>query len=513
MAEGFSSPLLLNCMLSIAARHRVIIINTEAYTGMQREYDAGKFFTSALTYHGRAVQLLRERVTEQNYYENPTAGRICEDTTMGGTEGKVSIPARQLWEDDSIMMVIMLLIYYDMIDGGGDGDWRKHLEIGKWVIEQREARGLGMGMPGADWGFIREHLETFEAIGSSFTPAWRMPSQEVWLRPRPGEPPLYDSRASSPTTPPSTPDQLSSYPPMHPPRSIDDIMNAPDYVPDYPMLLIPRGLWRCMHQIASLRREYAFLQNPNKDASMTIQEICNAHEHILACISAFNPSSWPSPPVPQTASPTEFLALGALYQLSLHVYLHLSVTLPLSKSLAAASYGITVTAPPLTPRTSPSPEPSGSEYGSPPPPNRYPAFSNPTAELLGTLSSNIATHLRLIPGMSPAFRSTVWPCMCAGIAAQTIQQVMFIRRYMRILAGAMPCQGVTRGYESLERLWAKRAKAGREKRARRGLSALRMGPPEGLMEGEWDENLEGYEGVVEEWELVVGGFEGDWLVI
>ncbi|KAF8416842.1 fungal-specific transcription factor domain-containing protein [Tirmania nivea] len=515
IAEGLSSPLLLNCMLSIAARHRVIIINTEAYTDVRREYDAGRVFTCALTYHGCAVRLLRERVSQHNYFDNPTAGRICEDSEMataGIGMGKVSFPlTKQLWEDDSMMMVIILLIYYDIIDGGqGDGNWRNHLEIGKWVIEQREARGLGMGVRGSDWGFIREHMETLEAIGSSFTPSWRIPSQQIWLRPRPGEQPVYDACPPSPITPSGTHNwQKTTYAQSNPPRSIDDIINAPEYVTDYPLLLIPRGLWRCMHQIATLRREYAFLKSGNGNASMSIQEICNAHEYVLACISAFNPSKWPTPPLPETVSQIEFLAVGALYQLSLHVYLHMSVTMPLSKSPLAASYNITSQPPaPLTPRTSPTPDPSGSEHSGSPPPNMSTTHKNSTAELLSTLCSSLAIHLQMISCTSPAFRSAVWPCMCAGIAAQTVQQIVFVRRYMGFLVRAMPCIGVLRGYEALERLWTKRAKEGRARRAGMGTSR-----PEGLAEEEWDEILEGYEGSIEDWEAAVDSFEGDWLVI
>lgn len=520
IAEGLSSPLLLNCMLSIAARHRVIIINTEAYTDVRREYDAGRVFTSALTYHGNAVRLLRERVSQHNYFDNPTAGRISEVSdmaTVGVGMGKVSFPlTKQLWEDDSMMMVIMLLIYYDMIDGGqGDGNWRNHLEIGKWIIEQREARGLGMGMRGSDWGFIRDHMETFEAIGSSFTPSWRIPSQQVWLRPRPGEQPVYDACPPSPITPSGTPNwQPNTYAQMNPPRSIDDVVNAPEYLTDYPILLIPRGLWRCMHQIATLRREYAFLLNSNSNASMSMEEICNAHEYILACISAFKPSTWPTPPLPETACPIEFLALGALYQLSLHVYLHMSVTMPLSKSPLAVSYGITgQPQAPLTPRTSPSPDPLASDCSGSPPPD------SSTVGLLSTLSSNLATHLRMISHGSPAFRSAIWPCMCAGIAAQTVPQVIFVRRYMGLLVRAMPCLGVLRGYEALERLWTKRAKKGRARRAGLGLNrwsklaGMGTSRPEGLAEEEWDETLEGYEGGMEDWEEAVESFEGDWLVI
>jgi len=523
IAEALSSPLLLNCMLSIAARHRVIIINTEAYTDVRREYDAGRVFTSALTYHGRAVRLLRERVSKHNYFDNPTAGGIYESSdmaTVGVGMGKVSLPlTQQLWEDDSMMMVIMLLIYYDMIDGGqGDGNWRNHLEIGKWVIEQREARGLGMGTPGSEWGFVRDHLETFEAIGSSFTPCWKVPSHQVWLRPRPGELPVYDACPPSPITPSGTPSwQPNTYAQTNPPRSIDDIVNAPEYVTDYPLLLIPRGLWRCMHQVATLRREYALLQIGNGNASMSMEEICNAHEYILACISAFKPSTWPTPPLPETASRTEFLAVGALYQLSLHVYLHMSVTMPLSLSPLAASYGITAQPPaPLTPRTSPSPDPFGSECSGSPPLDMH---KNSTMELLSTLSSNLATHLDMIPRTRPAFRSTVWPCMCAGIAAQTIQQVVFVRRYMGSLVRAMPCLGVLRGYEALKRLWAERAMRGRVRRAGLGLNGwsklegVGTSRPEGLAEEEWDETLEGYEGGTGDWEEAVRSFEGDWLVI
>jgi len=527
IAEGFSSPLLLNCMLSTAARHRVIIINTEAYTDVRREYDAGRVFTSALTYHSRAVRLLRDRVSQQNYFDNPAAGRIFEDSDMataGIGMGKVTFPlTKQLWEDDSVTMVIMLLIYYDAIDGGqGDGSWRNHLEIGKWVIEQREARGLGMGVPGSNWGFVREHLETFEAIGSSFTPAWRLPSQQLWLRPRPGEECVFDGCPPSPITPSGAPSwQPNTYAQVNPLRPINDIVNAPDYVPDYPLLLIPRGLWRCMHQVATLRREYAFLQIGNGNASMSMREICNAHEYILACISTFNPSTWPTPPLPRTASPTEYLALGVLYQLSLHVYLYMSVTIPLSKSPLAASYGITVQPPtPLVSQTTPPPDPFGPEYSGSPPPLDLPTVDrNSTVELLSTLSWNLIINLRMISPTSPAFRSAVWPCMCAGITAQTVQQVAFVRRYMRVLAMALPCLGVTRGYEALERLWAKRVKEGRARRAKLGLNEWSKlagkgtSGPEGLGEEEWDETLEGYEGGIEDWDACVETFEGDWLVI
>lgn len=90
---------------------------------------------------------------------------------------------------------------------------------------------------------------------------------------------------------------------------------------------------------------------------------------------------------------------------------------------------------------------------------------------------------------------------------------------MRVLASAMPCLGVTRGYEALERLWAKRAKEGRARRAKLGLNGwskfagVGTPEPEGLAEEEWDETLEGYEGGIEDWETAVDSFEGDWLVI
>ena len=284
MAEGVSSPLLLNCMLSVAARHRVIIINTEQYNASQREQDARAMYTSSLTYRGRAVRLLMERLDN-----TPTGRRGTNNISMGVTglqADKVRPPeTKELWEDNSVLMVILLLLYFEAVDGGqGEGTWRTHLEVGKWVIEQREARGLGMGTPGGDWGFIKDHLEVFDAIGSSFTVAWRIPPQDLWLRRWPGEQPIYDALLY-PLTPTGAPDDRT----VHPQRLVHDIVHTPDRVPDYPLLLIPRALWWCMHQIATLRREYALLKTGSGNR-LSLPQICNAHEHILACVSAFDPS-------------------------------------------------------------------------------------------------------------------------------------------------------------------------------------------------------------------------------
>lgn len=151
IAQAIEHPLLLNCILATAARHRVIIINTEQYPGAAREYDARSMFTRAISYQTCAVRLLRGRVAERNSLDRSTAGRIDENIVAGNGRATFTKP-QELWQDDSMVLVLMFLIYYDAIDGGiGDGNWRNHLEIAKWVIEKREDRGLEMGARGGNW--------------------------------------------------------------------------------------------------------------------------------------------------------------------------------------------------------------------------------------------------------------------------------------------------------------------------------------------------------------------------
>lgn len=508
IAEGVtsSSPLLLKCMLAVAARHRVIIIKTEHYDALQRDQAARTMYTQSLTYRGEAVRLLMERLDN-----TPTVRRGTNNVSMGVNGLQVDkvrpTVTKELWEDNSVLMVILLLIYFDMVDGGqGEGGWRTHLEIGKWVVEQREARGLGMGTPGADWDFIRAHLEVSDAIGSSFTLAWRILPQDLWLYPRPGKQPVYDALLYL-LIPTGAPDDCTT----HPRRLIRDIVNTPDRVPDYPLLLIPRTLWWCMHQIAALRREYALLKIGSGNR-LSLPQIHSAYEHVLTCVSAFDPSLWPAPPVPEMASPTELVGIALLYQLSLRVYLHLSLTIPLSEPMVVSA-PLHINANSQTPFTSgmgTSPTHSSSQ-ASTPLSTEFPSEIS-TFEYMSTLSSSLVVQLGHIPRNSPSLRSTIWPCMCAGIAAQTVEQVVLVKRSMQLVCEEMPCLGVTRGFEALQRLWAKRARAARARRARSGLSYVWV-KPEGLAERDWDEAWNGYEGGSEDWEVVVESFEGEWLVI
>ena len=67
----------------------------------------------------------------------------------------------ELWRRDDSLMLMLLMLYYEMIDGGtGNGSWKWHLQFAKWIIEMREANGLGMGAKnGPDVSFLRVHFE------------------------------------------------------------------------------------------------------------------------------------------------------------------------------------------------------------------------------------------------------------------------------------------------------------------------------------------------------------------
>ncbi|KAF8469483.1 fungal-specific transcription factor domain-containing protein [Kalaharituber pfeilii] len=548
IAQAVESPLLLNCLLCVAARHRAITINTEHYVGVAREYDSLEVFMAALKYHSSALRLLQKWVSEQMELQNPTAGRIDEETeTMvaGIGENKISLPkSKQMWEEDSMMMVMLLLVYYDAVDGGiGDGNWRNHLEVAKWVIEQREGHGLEMGAKGTNWGFVRDHIEIFDAFGATFTFAHRLASVHLWLQPRKGDHTVHDAAPLSPITP-------TGYSPNgtmkectnaidYAPRSLEDIVNAPEYIDTYPVLLLPRALLRIMHQIAALRREKAQLDQLHIKTSydyfhvqgiaMSVGEIRSHHDYIYSCIRAFNPMIWPAPPYPGVITGEELHTISELHKLALHVYLHLSLTVPLSRIPIVPG----VTQHPTTP-LSPGESPLPPLYPTPPnqkiplhppslrpsPPSSLPDTTS--ARILLTLSDQLIECLRRISPMSPAFRSAVWPCIVAGIAAQRIDQVVYLGYYMGNLIRGMPCMSVQRGGEALERLWRKRAKVARQMRRARGrqefVYVTGVSPSGSVIdasghEPQWDPLLEGYEGGVEDWEAVIEALEGEWLVI
>ena len=146
------SPLLLNSMLSVAARHRYETFNTEIVPMGKSTFDSKKIFISALQYRSRAIRLMR------NHFLETSSANIVDvvDETSAPLE---QVRKRELWESPQLLVALLLFMYFEIIDGGqGDGSWRKHLEVAKWGVYHRENRGLQLGM-GHYWDFMREHFE------------------------------------------------------------------------------------------------------------------------------------------------------------------------------------------------------------------------------------------------------------------------------------------------------------------------------------------------------------------
>lgn len=134
------SELLMSTLLCVSARQRCLHTDSET--------QKNAMFIRALRYREKTIRLLRDQLAPA--ITAPVTD-VEENLAVNQT------PKVKDLTEEELLMVMVLLLFYELMDGGqGEGFWRAHLELAKWLLEKWEISGMTLNK---NMTFIRSIME------------------------------------------------------------------------------------------------------------------------------------------------------------------------------------------------------------------------------------------------------------------------------------------------------------------------------------------------------------------